>query len=225
MRRNKHRLKNTKAQKFGLERGEWCKYAAFAEMYDSIQTYLIDSNVATKLDVPVWMDRDGNVTTEDDAFGCKVTIKITRPDMILVGDEVGSNVSMAGDKNAGGTLYLCEKGSVPQKMKTKKDKHITLMGLTNLLGDPVCCIVIIEGKVDAFDIRYGIDFMNQDLGSDVDLSGEDIERYVRTNKKAIIERGWATFNRNLLLNTEIRATMIESDVLDEKEKIDSKDLF
>jgi hypothetical protein len=32
MRRNKHRLKITKAQKFGLERGEWCKYSAFAEM-------------------------------------------------------------------------------------------------------------------------------------------------------------------------------------------------
>ena len=74
MRRNKHRLKNTKAQKFGLERGEWCKYSAFAEMYNSIETYLMDSNVATnKLDTPVWMDRDGKVTTEDDAFGCKVS--------------------------------------------------------------------------------------------------------------------------------------------------------
>jgi hypothetical protein len=75
-----------------------------------------------------------------------------------------------------------EKGSIPQKMTTKKDKHFNLMGPTNLvLGDPVCCIVIIEGKVDAFDIRYGIDFMNQDLGSDVNLSGEDIDRYVSEN--------------------------------------------
>ena len=77
MRHNNHKfLKNTKAQKFGLERGEWCKYSAFAEMSNSIETYLIDSNVATKPDTPVWMDKDGNVTTGDDAFGCKVTIII-----------------------------------------------------------------------------------------------------------------------------------------------------
>jgi hypothetical protein len=52
----------------------------------------------------------------------------------------------------------------------------------------------------------------------VNLCWDDSFANVRTNKKAIVERGWAPFNRNLLLNTEIRATMIESDVLDEKEK-------
>ena len=53
---------------FGLEREEWCKYAALVEMYNSIETYLVDSNVATKLDTPVWMDKDGNITTKDDSF-------------------------------------------------------------------------------------------------------------------------------------------------------------
>ena len=51
----------------------------------------------------------------------------------------------------------------------------------------------------------------------VNLCWDDSFANVRTNKKAIVERGWAPFNRNLLLNKEIRATMIENDVRDEKE--------
>ena len=37
----------------------------------------------------------------------------------------------------------------------------------------------------------------------VNLCWDDSFANVRTNKKAIVERGWAPFNRNLLLYTEI----------------------
>jgi hypothetical protein len=53
----------------------------------------------------------------------------------------------------------------------------------------------------------------------VNLCWDDSFAIVKNNKKAIVERGWAPFNRNLLLNKEIRATMIEKDVRDEKNAI------
>lgn len=38
---------------------------------------------------------------------------------------------------------------------------------------------------------------------------------VRTNKKAIAERGWFPYNRNVLLHPDIRATMTEQEMKDE----------
>ena len=41
----------------------------------------------TMLEETEWQDKDGNrVEFESEAYGCKVTIKITRPDMVLLGD-------------------------------------------------------------------------------------------------------------------------------------------
>ena len=59
------------------------------------------------------MDRQGNIVDEQSAFWCKVTIKITHPEMIVVADEVGENTSMKGDGNKGGRKYLTKKGNNP----------------------------------------------------------------------------------------------------------------
>ena len=41
---------------------------------------------------------EGNcVEYESEAYGCKVTSKFSRPDMVLLGDEVGGNIDMTGD--------------------------------------------------------------------------------------------------------------------------------
>ena len=52
----------------------------------------------TMSEEPEWQYKDGNrVAFESEAFGCKVTIKISRPDMVLLGDEFGRNFDMTGD--------------------------------------------------------------------------------------------------------------------------------
>ena len=43
------------------------------------------------------------------------------------------------------------------------------------------------------------------------------------NKKAIYERGWFPFNRNLLLHPDIRASMTEEDIKEEKRWLDADD--
>ena len=54
---------------------------------------------------------------------------------------------MTGDGHIGGDRVICDKGCIAQRKTTKIAKHFTDIGVTNLLGKPICCILIIEGKL------------------------------------------------------------------------------
>ena len=162
--RDEHLLVSVRGQKYALDRNNWTTYANFALMYLHIGEEMEEAQVAVKLDDPVWMDKDGNIVEEGQAFGQKVTHRITRPDMFLVGDEVGGNTSQLGDGNIGGKLMLCERGTVPQRKVSNKDKHFTLMGLTALTGKPVMCILVLTGKTPKTDVETGIDMFAESIG-------------------------------------------------------------
>ena len=125
---------------------------------------MVDAGVAIKLDKPVWMDRLGNLCSEEEAFGCKVFYKIVRPDMCLCGDEVGKNLSMKGDGHIGGKKFLTARGKVPQKRASTRNRKFTLIGLTAFTGEPVMCILIIEGKNPKGNIEAGIDISVTPVG-------------------------------------------------------------
>ena len=65
--------------------------------------------------------------------------------MVLLGDKFGGNLDMTGHGHIGGEKVLCEKFYISQK-KQKEKKRFTVIGLKKLLGETICCIVIIEGK-------------------------------------------------------------------------------
>ena len=65
-----------------------------------LEEKMIEARVAKKLDKPVWMTRDGEMLREDEkqnAYGCKATLEITHPEMVILADEVGCNTSQKGD--------------------------------------------------------------------------------------------------------------------------------
>ena len=62
-------------------------------MYDDME----EAGVTTRLAEHVWMDRAENIVEEGNMIGYKVTYNITRLDMIVVGDEVGGNISIRSD--------------------------------------------------------------------------------------------------------------------------------
>ena len=106
LKRNKNKIVSKRGQKYELNRQNWTTYANFVHMYNSIIDEMVEAGVAERLDEPVWMDRDGKICLEDDAFGCKVHHKIVRPDMCICGDEVGGNISMKGDRSEEHTSEL-----------------------------------------------------------------------------------------------------------------------
>ena len=154
-------------------------------MYDKITGYLVESNVAILLDPPQLQDAHGQKVdcVEDVASPIMVDTKITHPHLILVGDEVGSDLCMTGDGHNGGEKTIGKKNTVSYQTATKKSKHFTLMGLTNLAGRAVCCIVIVEGLEFKLDIMTGIDdnISPIDLCNEEEMSIDNLRKYVRKN--------------------------------------------
>ena len=91
-------------------------------MFDMIKDKLIAAGVAFCLPTPVWMTRDGKKLEEhekEQAYGYKVTLEITHPEMVILANEVGCNTSQKGDGHIGGETYMCAKGRTPQKKQQK----------------------------------------------------------------------------------------------------------
>ena len=64
---------------------------------------LIEVKVMKMLEEMEFQDKDGNrVEYESEAYVCKVTSRITLTDMVLIVNEVGANIYMAGDGHIGG---------------------------------------------------------------------------------------------------------------------------
>ena len=53
---------------------------------------------------------------------------------------------MNGDGHIGGDKFLCEEVCIVQIKATRKEKHFTVIGLTNLLGESICFVVTIEER-------------------------------------------------------------------------------
>jgi len=161
--RYEHLIVRKRGEKFAMARDDWSKYSNFEKMYESVYDEMVNAGVATKLDEPAWMDIHGNFCLEEDTFGQKCTHHLLYPEMCFVGDEIGSNISQKGDGHVGGQMFIVERGVTPKKRCSVKDHHFTVMGLTSLTGEPVMCVVIIAGVVEAFNVSFLRNYKNVTL--------------------------------------------------------------
>ena len=77
-----HRLTSKRGQKFALDRSSAATFSNFAKMYDDVYEAMVDCGVASKLQQPTYMDRDGNtITNMDRVYGLPCTHVINHPDM------------------------------------------------------------------------------------------------------------------------------------------------
>lgn len=61
------------------------------------------------MDIPIWYNKGGDVVLDEmnemDGYGYKVDITINRPDMAIVMDKVGCNISQEMDHAIGGQHF------------------------------------------------------------------------------------------------------------------------
>jgi hypothetical protein len=63
-------------------------------MYEQVYEAMVSSNVAIKLENPVWLDKENNIVqSKEEAFGRQTQYFITHPDYLIFVDEVGDNAS------------------------------------------------------------------------------------------------------------------------------------
>ena len=168
MHRNAHLIKSKPGRQFSVDRSNWSNYLNFRDMYLHIMEVMCNEyKIATKLDEPIWVNDEGvEVKDEEDSTGFKCPIRIDRPDMAIVFDEVGSNLSQENDGAVGGERYLCPVSDQPYQSAATKSTHFTCLGVTRLDGVPLMCVVIIAGKRRDIMVEAGIDWSKL---NDVDL--------------------------------------------------------
>ena len=66
-----------------------------------------ECEVDIKRNTPVFKDTNENICDEIKYFGLKCTHNIVHPEMCLVVDEAGANLSQKGDGHIGGQKYIC----------------------------------------------------------------------------------------------------------------------
>lgn len=193
MNRHKHQLVSKRGRRFELNREKWTTYTNFKNMYEDHEEEMISAGVAERLDTPIWMNKKGEeVTTENDAYGCKVRTRLTRPDMCITLDEVGCNTSQLKDGHVGGQHFVVGKKQEARKLATKKDKHFTCLGLTTLSGETVMCVVIIQGKTRNILFETGVDLDADAIGEKKDE--EDYEFFLNNIGKDKLYPGGPTCN-------------------------------
>ena len=95
-------------------------------MYKVIYDELVDVNVAIKT-LPYFTDAEGNVVDKADCYGHVRTIKIKKPDWILMAGESGFLTLQKKDWLVGGQRLVVENGTVLQTMACATDHKFTLL--------------------------------------------------------------------------------------------------
>ena len=113
-------------------------YSNVRKLYNDVYQCMVEAGVAKKLDV----------ASDQFPSKLKTTYQLIHPEMCLVVNEVGSNISQQWDGHIAGKKYCCEKGcGVPQNKSSINDRHFTLLDVTVLTGKPVLYVVIIAGVI------------------------------------------------------------------------------
>ncbi len=77
-----HLLEKKRGQKFSKDCAEWSIHRNFVQMYEEVYDAMVLAGVAKKIDVPKWVNQEGNETDEVNAFGRKVTHVLCRPETL-----------------------------------------------------------------------------------------------------------------------------------------------
>ncbi len=153
--KKRHPEINTKrAVRFDSKRDDWCTFENFEKMYNGVYSAIDRSNVAIQVPNKVFVTLDGKITeNKQESIGRETNFLLTRPDYVFFIDEVGCNTSQKSDGNVGGQKFVVEKKKRGLIRSSYQDCHFTVLGFTNALGEPVCCVIIIAAaEVRAKDI-------------------------------------------------------------------------
>ena len=94
-----------------------------------------------------------------------IKYKLMHPEIHLVVDEVGNNISQRGDDHFAREKYCCEHINIPNNKASHNDRQFTLLGFTALAGESVLCAVIVSGIMHAFEVEIRIDIDAPVFGS------------------------------------------------------------
>ena len=104
---------------------------------------------------------------DDPAYCDIVDLTFSRPDLIFVADECGTNTNMSGDKRSSDNKRVTKKGCNVKILSYSSDVHFTTLGITASTGVLVFAVIIIAISSPLMYMEiYGFD-------PDVEWVGDD----------------------------------------------------
>ena len=173
LRRHETLLASTKPVPFPNRRSQWATYENFELMYDKTYEIWEECGIAEKLQRPLHLDRNGFEFVPDETNRHLICpYRLLYPQAALAADEVGNNTGTTKDKLVGNEkrLHSRQDGRRALKVSSESDIAWTLLAITALTGECVCCVVIIEGScftakdVSGEDITAALDLQAWDFG-------------------------------------------------------------
>lgn len=115
---------------------------------------MVRSNVAMQVPNKVFVILDRNFTeNKQESIGRETKFLLTRPDCIFFVDEFGCNSLQKSDGNVSGHKFVVGNKARALIRSSHQDCHFSVLGFTNAVSEPVCCIIFIAAaKVRAKDI-------------------------------------------------------------------------
>ena len=93
-------------------------------MYRHNISEMEEAGIAVRSNIPAWMDHEGNIVDEGNAYGYKVKHNIVWPDYYIVADEVGINISITLKKTS---LHCILCGNIGRQLMLVKSMLVVLM--------------------------------------------------------------------------------------------------
>ena len=177
-------------------RESWCTYHNLKDMYDSLMEHWLELKYIEALPNSEWQDMHGNNVGVDNPsrLGRKVKYRWVHANRFLVADEVGHNTNMSRQSTPRMMRTVGEKGRKSKKPAATDDCHFTVLGFTNLNGDPVLVVCIVKQKEELnFNITNGVDRTKTWIGDldvfksyseqGIPIPEEDIKRNIGHGKR------------------------------------------
>ena len=106
-------------------------------------TPTVDAKVSTPMDGSEYyfLNISGSrVKTEEEAAGHQIKHRLSHPQYVMFGYEVGTDTNQMEDGKNGGQRYIIVKGSRTNLLLSKASGRFTLMGVNYATGEHVLCI-------------------------------------------------------------------------------------
>ena len=144
LKRHSHILKSTRAYRKDIHRSQWGNLENMTLMYDAMYARFVEVGIAEKLEVPVSMDRLGNIVDAEHQYGKAVEHRFLYPERVIHMDETGCNTNMKNDGQVGGKHFI---GGIGMKLDTPastNDVRFTLLPMSNAKGEALLTTVIYQ---------------------------------------------------------------------------------
>lgn len=168
--RNEGIFSDQVGRKYERNRHEHVTYQAFERQFSLIESGLTESGNARMLDQPQHQDREGNVVSEDEAFGYPVTLEFIHPENVFACDETGDKCGGKDDARNGGEKRLVPNGVIPKALVGISSSHFTVFPVSNFTGQLVLVQVIFKGSKFKASWGIGIDIFAKELDAQDDPS-------------------------------------------------------